>query len=317
MSHHVPTLDLRRYQTDEKEFVAQMGAAYREFGFCCFSHHGITENLIDAAYQDFKAFFALPDDVKRNYVTKLLPGTRGYTAFKVETAKTSKIADLKEFWHIGREVEGDNPFPDILTPNLWPEGIPTFKKNGLALYGALETVGNQVLEAMALNIGLPRDFFSAVSPHGNSILRALHYPPVRPEDLPAVRAEAHEDISLITLLIGGTEAGLELLDREGKWLPIETKENTLVVNVGDMLQRLTNNVYPSTTHRVVNPEGLAAGRPRYSIPFFMDPNPDYLIKTLLSCITPSNPDHYPESITANDYLMERLAEIKMTPREIK
>lgn len=314
MSHRVPTLDLRRFDTDKKDFVAEMGAAYREFGFCCFSHHGIGEDLIGAAYQDFRDFFALPDEVKRRYVTPDLPGTRGYTPFKVETAKTSKIADLKEFWHIGREVQGENPCPDILTPNLWPVEVPTFKEHGLALYTAMENTGRIVAEAMALNIGLEQDYFTKVSAFGNSILRALHYPPVRPEDLPAVRAEAHEDISLITLLVGATDSGLELLTRQGKWLPIEAAENTLVVNVGDMLQRLTNHVYPSTTHRVVNPQGAAAGRPRYSIPFFMDPNPDYLIQTLPSCISADNPNRYPEPITANDYLMERLHEIKMTPR---
>lgn len=314
MSSRVPTLDLRRFQTDRSAFVSEMGHAYREFGFCCFSHHGIAEALIRDAYEDFKAFFALPEKSKERYVTPLLPGTRGYTPFKVETAKTSKVADLKEFWHIGREMGASNPFPDILTPNLWPAEVPTFKEHGLALYAAMEHVGHQIASAMALNIGLPEDYFSRVSAHGNSILRALHYPPVRPEDLPAVRAEAHEDISLITLLVGATDSGLELLTREGHWLPVQAAENTLVVNVGDMLQRLTNHVYPSTTHRVVNPQGLAASRPRYSMPFFMDPNPDFLIETLPECVTPDRPNRYPTPITANDYLMERLHEIKMTPK---
>lgn len=312
--HQVPTLDLRRFHSPDRDaFVAEMGAAYREFGFCCFSHHGIPEERIQNGFEDFRAFFALPDEVKRRYVTPKLPGTRGYTPFKVETAKTSKIADLKEFWHVGREVVGTNPYPEILLDNVWPTEVSTFKANALALYNAMERAGTTVASALALNIGLPENYFTQVSAFGNSILRALHYPPVRPEDLPAVRAEAHEDISLITLLVGATDSGLELLTREGAWLPIEAAPNTLVVNVGDMLQRLTNHVYPSTTHRVVNPIGAAAGRPRYSMPFFMDPNPDFLIETLPSCITPDNPNRYPEPITANDYLMERLHEIKMTP----
>lgn len=315
MSLHVPTLDLRRFQTDRSAFVSDMGRAYREFGFCCFSHHGIAESLIQQAYEDFKAFFALPENVKRRYITHGLPGTRGYTPFKVETAKTSTIADLKEFWHIGREVGTDNPFPTILTPNLWPAEVPTFKEHGMALYNAMEHAGHQIAAAMALNIGLPEDHFVRVSAFGNSILRALHYPPVRPEDLPAVRAQAHEDISLITLLVGATDSGLELLTREGQWLPVTAAENTLVVNVGDMLQRMTNHVYPSTTHRVVNPVGAAASRPRYSMPFFMDPNPDFVIETLPQCVGPDRPNRYPEPITANDYLMERLHEIKMTPRD--
>jgi isopenicillin N synthase-like dioxygenase len=313
--HQVPTLDLRRFHSaDRNAFVKEMGDAYRQFGFCCFSHHGIPEERIQQGFEAFRAFFALPREEKRRYITQNLPGTRGFTDFKVETAKTSKVADLKEFWHVGREVTGPNPYPDILLDNVWPDGVPEFKEHALALYRAMERAGNTVASALALNIGLPEDYFTKVSAFGNSILRALHYPPVRPEDLPAVRAEAHEDISLITLLVGATDSGLQLLTRENTWLPIEAAPNTLVVNVGDMLQRLTNHVYPSTTHRVVNPEGPAAARPRYSMPFFMDPNPDFLIETLPSCITPDNPNRYDTPITANDYLMERLHEIKMTPK---
>jgi isopenicillin N synthase-like dioxygenase len=308
----VPTLDLRRFDHDREAFVSDLGQAYRLFGFCCFSHHGIPEALIRAAYEDFRDFFRLPDDVKKSYRLDGKAGARGYTPFKVETAKDRTIADLKEFWHVGREEGKDNPYPELLLPNVWPNEITSFRAHSLALYQSMESVGDRILAAMALHIGLAADFFEPHVNHGDSILRALHYPPVRAEDLPAVRAGAHEDIDLITLLVGATGAGLELLTREGQWLPINARENTLIVNVGDMLQRLTNNVYRSTTHRVVNPENTDTGRSRYSMPFFLHPNPDFLIKTLPNCVSAENPDHYPDAITASDFLMQRLREIKLT-----
>lgn len=313
--NHVPTLDLRRFDTDRQAFVRELGEAYREFGFCCFTGHDVDPALIQRAYRACERFFSLPVEEKMKTYLPGKAGTRGYTPFKVETAKTSTIPDLKEFYHVGREVSpGNNPYPDILDPNVWPDGEVgrEFREVMLELYAQLEAMGRQVLRPMALNIGLPEDAFVRITDHGNSILRQLHYPPVAAEDLPAVRAEAHEDISFITLLVGATAAGLELLTREGRWLPITTTGDAIVVNVGDMLQRMTNHVYPSTTHRVVNPEGEGAGKSRYSIPFFMDPNPDHLITTIDSCITPDNPDRYPEPITAHDYLMQRLAEIKLT-----
>lgn len=314
--NHVPTLDLRRFDTDRQAFVRELGEAYREFGFCCFTGHQVDPELIRRAYQVCERFFQSPLDYKMATHLPGKAGTRGYTPFKVETAKTSTIPDLKEFYHVGRDVsEGNNPYPDILQPNVWPAGElgQQFREVMLELYRQLENLGRQVLRPMALNIGLPEDHFASITAKGNSVLRQLHYPPVRPEDLPAVRAEAHEDISFITLLVGATAAGLEILTREGKWLPITTTGDAIVVNVGDMMQRMTNHVYPSTTHRVVNPAGQAEGKSRYSIPFFMDPNPDHLIETIPSCITADNPDRYAgRSITAHAYLMERLAEIKLT-----
>lgn len=309
--NEVPTLDLRRFDTDRDRFVQEVGEAYSEFGFCCFSDHGIPEALIQAAYEDFKAFFALPTEVKMRYKLEGRAGARGYTAFKVETAKDQNIADLKEFWHIGREEGKDNPYPELLLPNLWPDEVPGFRSHGLALYQAMEAIGSRILASMALYIGQPADYFVPHVRHGDSILRALHYPPVDPKDLPAVRAGAHEDIDLITLLVGATDSGLELLTREGNWLPINARENTLIVNVGDMLQRLTNHVYRSTTHRVVNPEGTGMQRPRYSMPFFLHPDPEFVIDVLPQCITPENPNRYPEPITSQQYLMQRLREIKL------
>ena len=305
----IPTLDLRRFRTERNAFVAELGAAYRRFGFCCFSHHGIDDAVIADAYTAFARFFAQDEGEKqRCAVTTAGGGGRGYVGFKVETARTSTIPDLKEFFHSGREP-GPNGDP-VLRPNLWPAGMPEFRTHAEALFASMENAGGIVLSAIASDLGLPPDFFRDVVDHGDSILRALHYPPIDPKDLPAVRAEAHEDISLITLLVGATESGLEILTRDGAWLPIEAEPGTLVVNVGDMLQRLTNRVYPSTTHRVNNPAGAGAGRSRYSMPFFLAPNMEYVIRSLPGCIGAEG-DHFPEPITAHDYLMERLREIKL------
>ena len=316
MANHptrVPTLDLRRLDSDRERFVAEVRRAYQELGFCSFSHHGIDPALIRRAYAAFENFFKLPIEAKLRCLLPGRAGTRGYTPLRVETAKTSTVADLKEFYHIGREdLTPDHPYREFMEPNVWPAELPDFRPAALALYTAMEQLGLRVGQAMALAIDLPIDYFQEATRDGNSVLRALHYPPVRREDLPAVRAEAHEDISLITLLLGAQGAGLELLTADGQWIPVNAPEGAVVVNVGDMLQRLTNHVYRSTTHRVVNPEGEAAGRSRYSIPFFMDPRPDFLIETLPQCVSEQNPNRYPDPIRSDDYLHQRLAEIKLS-----
>ncbi len=304
-TERIPTLDLRRLDTDPDAFAAELGASYRRFGFCCFDHHGIPPELIGAAYADFARFFALPADAKARCTVRTPGGGgRGYVGFRVETARTSTIPDLKEFFHIGRE---DDP---VLPPNVWPGQVEGFRTHATALFQAMEAAGGRVLTAIARDLGLAPDFFAGVVDHGDSILRALHYPPIDPEHLPAVRAEAHEDISLVTLLVGATASGLEILTREGSWLPVQAEPGTLVVNVGDMMQRLTNRAYPSTTHRVVNPRGAAAGQSRYSMPFFLAPNMEHRIATLPGCIGAEG-DLFPEPITAGDYLAERLREIRL------
>ena len=307
----VPTLDIRRYDTDRDAFVAELGAAYREFGFCCISGHGIEREKIDGAYDAFVRFFALPDETKRKYYVAGSGGARGYTPFKVETAKDSKHADLKEFWHIGREIPRDSVYADVMAPNLWPVEVPDFKTYGYGLYEALDGLGSRVLRALALHIGRPENYFADKTNFGNSILRPIHYPPLTQENIPNVRAGAHEDINLITLLVGASAEGLEVLTRDGEWLPIITEGDAIVVNIGDMLQRLTNHVYPSTTHRVTNPGNDNARKPRYSVPFFLHPNPDFVIDVLPECVTAENPRRYPEPITAHEYLQERLREIKL------
>ncbi|MDE1898687.1 MAG: isopenicillin N synthase family oxygenase [Xanthomonadaceae bacterium] len=307
----IPTLDIRRYQHDRATFVAELGAAYREFGFCCIGGHGIPQALIDGAYAAFRCFFALPTDVKMRYYVPGSGGARGYTPFKVETAKDSRYPDLKEFWHIGREIARDSKYAGMMPPNLWPTEVAGFREHGDALYQALDQLGTRVLRALALHIGLEEHWFDDKVDHGNSILRPIHYPPIENGAVPNVRAGAHEDINFITLLVGASAEGLEVLGRDGRWIPVTTRGDAIVVNIGDMLQRLSNHVYPSTTHRVVNPPNANARKPRYSVPFFLHPNPDFLIDVLPTCVGADNPSRYPQPISANDYLLQRLREIRL------
>ncbi len=307
----IPSLDIRRFDTDKDAFVAELGAAYREWGFCGISGHGLSTEALANAYEVFKQFFALPTEAKLQYHLKGTGGARGYTPFGIETAKDSKYPDLKEFFHIGRELPAGSRYADVMAPNVWPKEVANFQEHGYGLYQALDDLGTRVLQALALHINLPQDFFADKTNNGNSILRPIHYPPITAPDIPNVRAGAHEDINFITLLVGASAAGLEVLSHKGEWVPFTAEADTIVVNIGDMLQRLTNHVYPSTTHRVVNPPGEAARNPRYSVPFFLHPNPDYLIETLPSCISAENPNRYPTPITSHEYLMERLREIKL------
>jgi len=306
----VPVLDLGHLASDPEQLVAEAGEAYRQFGFCGFRNHGIDERTIADAYGTFKAFFALPEAVKLRY-RSASGGQRGYTPFGIEQARDHAVPDLKEFWHVGRELGASNPWPEILQPNRWPAEIPDFRDKALALYAALDELGSRILGIIARFLELPPDWFDPHTRHGNSILRAIHYPPLQAGNGSALRAARHEDINLITLLIGSEEAGLEILSREGTWVPVTSIDGTIVVNIGDMMKRLTNHVLPSTPHRVVNPPQARADQPRYSIPFFMHPNPDFLIRTLPGCVSEANPDRYPDPITANDFLEQRLREIKL------
>jgi isopenicillin N synthase-like dioxygenase len=307
----IPTLDIRRFDTDRRAFVDEIGRAYREWGFCGISHHGIAPTQVAAAYDAFKRFFALPTAAKLRYHVPGSGGARGYTPFMVETAKDSKHPDLKEFWHIGREIDRASAHAAVMPPNLWPDEVPGFREHGYGLFEALDALGRRVLRALALHIDLPEAYFEDKVDQGNSILRPIHYPPITRPAVPTGRAGAHEDINFITLLVGASAAGLEVLSRQGEWVPFTADGDTIVVNIGDMLQRLTNHVYPSTTHRVVNPPGDLARQPRYSVPFFLHPNPDFLIDVLPSCVSAANPSRYPQAITAHGYLMERLREIRL------
>jgi len=311
MQSAIPTLDMRRLVTDRTEFVAELGAAYREFGFVAVSHHGITQALIDQAYAGFQAFFALPTETKLRYHMPGSGGARGYTGFGIETAKDSKHPDLKEFWHVGRELPEGHRYREVMPANLWPTEVPHFKDFAYGLYEALDQLGLSMLAVIAEHLHLGTDFFNDKVNLGNSILRPIHYPPIADPSTQSVRAGQHEDINFITLLIGSSAEGLQLLRRDGSWLPVTTQGDAIVCNIGDMLQRLTNHVLPSTTHRVINPPGEKARKPRYSIPFFLHPNPDYLIESLPSCVSEERPNRYPTPITAHDYLLERLREIRL------
>lgn len=302
-----PPISAQRFRHDPQGFTHELGESFQRYGFAVIADHGIDTRLLADAAAGVKAFFALPDSVKRAYHTPGGGGQRGYTPFGVEAAKGANRVDLKEFWHVGRELSAPDP---RMPPNVWPQEIPSFKPNLYALFEAFDAFGMQILQAIARYLGEREDLLTAGVAGGNSILRLLHYPPVAP-DAQGLRAEAHEDINVITLLVGAEESGLQLLDRDGRWLAVEPPPGGLVVNVGDMLQRLTNHVLPSTTHRVVNPTPERAHLPRYSIPFFQHFAPDYEIRTLPSCISNANPNRYPEPITAHDYLMQRLREIRL------
>lgn len=303
----IPTLSLADQRSDPDRFAQAFGQSFQRFGFAVVKDHGISDALTERAWTMTKAFFALPEDVKRGYFVEGGGGARGYTPFKTEIAKGASHVDLKEFWHVGRELAKGHRFQDKMSPNIWPGQPEGFRETFLELFQAFDDAGDKLLSAVARYLGLAPDWFDHAVKDGNSVLRLLHYPPVA-ADAPEVRAGAHEDINLITLLLGAEEAGLELLDRDGKWLAIKPPEGAMVINVGDMLQRLTNHVLPSTTHRVVNPPAERRGHSRYSMPFFLHPAPDFLIKALPQCVTAENPEREP-SITAHDYLAERLAEI--------
>ncbi len=294
------------------EVAEEIGRSFEEFGFAVIRDHGIPQELIDRAEQLSKEFFALPDDVKRAYKIEGGGGARGYTPFGTEKAKDAKVHDLKEFWHVGRDLPAGHALAEYMAPNIWPSEVPGFEQTFGELYAAFETAGGRVLEAVALHLDLPREFFASTVEDGNSVMRLLHYPPLDSEDAEgAIRAAAHGDINTITLLLGAEEAGLELLTTDGEWLAIDPPEGALVVNIGDMLDRLTNGRLRSTTHRVVNPSGAAARRSRYSMPFFLHFRPDYMIETLPGCIDPARPEDHPEPISSHEFLLQRLREINL------
>ena len=296
-------IPLSLVDTDLAAAAAAFGDAFTRTGFAVVSDHGIPQSLIDRALAATHALFALPTATKAAYVIPGGGGQRGMTAFGVEAAKGADRSDLKEFWHIGRDLPADHRFAPLMPPNIWPD-VPDFHPATADLYAALDTAGTRMLRAIAVHLGLPPSFFDGPVTDGNSILRLLHYPPVAP-GADAIRAGAHEDINVITLLLGAEEAGLQLLTREGEWRDIDAPPGSLVCNIGDMLQRLTGGRLPSTTHRVVNPAPERAGIARYSTPFFLHFAPDYLIETM-----PGGPVDWP-AITADEFLRERLREIKL------
>lgn len=308
----IPLVDLAQFEngnpTERQAFVDKLGTAFHEIGFVGVINHGISSELIDRFYAASKAFFQLSTDLKKQYEIPGMAGQRGYTSFGKEHAKHSKVADLKEFFQIGQEVAADHPLRATYPENVSVGELPEFSELGNQLYRAFERAGGLLLRAIAIHLALPEAYFEDKIQAGNSILRAIHYPPITQEPESAIRAEQHEDINLITLLVGASAGGLQLQNKQEEWLDIVPEEGEIVINVGDMLQRLTNNYLKSTTHRVVNPPREEWHQARLSIPFFLHPKADMDLTVLSATVNDDTPAAY-EPITAGDYLEERLREI--------
>ncbi|HEX6217874.1 MAG TPA: 2-oxoglutarate and iron-dependent oxygenase domain-containing protein [Sphingomicrobium sp.] len=307
---HIASVSLNDADRDPDGFAQALGKSFEEYGFAVLADHGIPEDLIHRAEEKAKAFFALPEETKRKY---LLPGTggaRGYTPFGIETAKGQKAHDLKEFWHVGRDLPEGHPFRSHMHDNVWPDEVPSFRDTFTELYATFDKAGLTVLRAIARYLEIDEDYFVDTVRDGNSVMRLLHYPPQTEPTGEHIRAGAHEDINTITLLLGAEEAGLELKTKDGRWIPVSPRPGELVINLGDMLQRLTNGQLRSTPHRVVNPTPDRASNARYSMPFFLHFRSDFLIEPLPGTVPAGEQPKWPP-ITANDYLQERLREIKL------
>ncbi len=309
---NIPVVDLSKFingdTEDRSAFVKSIGRAFHEIGFVGVINHGIPKELIDGYYTASKAFFNLPVSVKEQYEVPGLAGQRGYTSFGKEHAKQSEVADLKEFFQLGQEVSDGDDIKSEYPDNVVVQDVPEFSELGRKLYQSFEAAGAELLKAIAIYLDLGEAYFEDKIHNGNSILRSIHYPPITKEPDSAIRAEQHEDINLITLLVGASAGGLQLLTMDNEWVPIMPEEDEIVINVGDMLQRLTNNYLKSTTHRVVNPPKEMWHLPRLSIPFFLHPRSTMDLTCLRKCVSDELPLAY-EPITAGEYLNERLREI--------
>jgi isopenicillin N synthase-like dioxygenase len=310
----IPVVSLQDYKTGgaaREKFIRTLGEALADIGFFAVSDHGVDMSLIEKSYKVAEDFFKLPEAEKKKFEDLALKGQRGYTSFGREHAKDAKAPDLKEFWHVGQELEPGHPMGKVYPPNIWPESVPEFRASFVKLFNQLETCALQLLEACALFVGEPIDRFSGIAQNGNSILRVIHYPPIPDSANPAsIRAAAHEDINLITLLCEATAGGLELLERDGSWRPIHALKGQIIVDSGDMLQNISNGFYKSTTHRVVNPDN--SRERRFSMPFFVHPRSEASLNPLPGCIQKSGGTKKYPDITAGAYLMQRLKEIGLS-----
>ena len=309
-SDSVASVSLTDAIRDPECFSDAIGISFEEYGFAIVRDHGIPLELIERAEALSKQFFALPEEVKKKYLVPGGGGARGYTAFGVETAKGAQAFDLKEFWHVGRELPAGHKFREVMADNIWPDEIPGFKETYLALYDAFDEAGLKILRAIARFLQVDEEYFTDTVRDGNSVMRLLHYPAQAEPTGNHIRAGAHEDINTITLLLGAEEAGLELKTKDGRWIPVSPKEGELVINIGDMLQRLTNGRLRSTSHRVVNPAPDRASHARYSMPFFLHFRPDFVIEALEGTVPEGEEPKWPP-ISSHDYLQERLREIKL------
>lgn len=309
---NIPSVDLADFISGDPDrkakFVQEIGKAYEEIGFVALKNHFLDDTLVDGLYKEVKSFFALPLETKAKYEIEGGGGQRGYISFGKEHAKGKKEGDLKEFWHFGQEASADANLIEEYPENVQVSEIEKFNEIGMEAYRKLEKTGIYVLRALALYIGLDEFYFDHWASNGNSILRPIHYPPITEEPKGAVRAGAHGDINLITLLMGASAGGLQVLRMDGEWIDAIPNEDELVINVGDMLERLTNNKLRSTIHRVVNPPKDQWNTPRYSIPFFMHPRSDMKLNCLEECIDENHPKAF-EDITAGEFLHQRLVEI--------
>jgi isopenicillin N synthase-like dioxygenase len=309
---NIPVVNLADFNSNDPElkqlFVNQLGKAFEETGFVAVKNHGISDGLIADLYKHVESFFEMPAAQKEQYEIPGLAGQRGYTSFGKEHAKGFDAPDLKEFFQFGQEVTDNDPIKSEYPENVQVTEVPEFTPTLLKAYRSFEQSGSALLRAIAIYLGLNEHYFDEYVHNGNSILRAIYYPPITQEPKSAIRAEQHEDINLITLLVGASADGLEILTKQDKWLGVTSLPEQIVVNVGDMLQRLTNNRLRSTTHRVVNPPKEKWGTPRYSIPFFLHPKSEMSLACLDSCINETHPKVY-EDYTAGEYLDERLREI--------
>lgn len=309
---NIPSVDLSDFLSEDpkrkQNFVKEIGEAYEEIGFVALKGHFLSDVLSENLYNEVKAFFDLPNEIKESYEIDGIGGQRGYTSFGKESAKGKKEGDLKEFWHFGQEVVGNDTLKAEYPKNVAVNEILSFNTTGMEAYKMLEKTAIYVLRALSIYIGLEENYFDKYVINGNSILRPIHYPPIKGEPKGAVRAAAHGDINLITLLMGASASGLEVQNKKGEWIPVTALPEQLVINVGDMLERLTNNKLRSTIHRVVNPPREDWDKPRYSIPFFTHPISEMKLNCLPECITEELPKVY-DDITAGEFLNERLREL--------
>ena len=309
MSTPFKILSFKEKKKDNKNFSKELGDSFKQWGFAGIKEHTIDSYLVKDVISLFSEFFSLPNEIKESYYNSDLGGARGYTPIKIETPKGGKNPDIKEFWHVGRNLKLDDPYRKWMHDNFIINEMPELSEKANILFTQFDEFGQSLLQSIALYLDLEEGYFSSAVDKGNSVMRAIHYPPVKSNEI-GERAGAHEDINLITLLIGGHKSGLEILSKEGEWQEVTVDEDVIICNIGDMLQRLTNNYLRSTTHRV-SASLLQSESSRYSIPFFVHPNPDWLITTLPSCCGEDRPNLYEENILAEDYLQERLKEIKL------
>ena len=307
---HIASVSLKDADRDPDGFARALGKSFEEYGFAVLADHGIPDDLIHRAEEKARAFFALPEETKRKYLIPGSGGARGYTPFGIETAKGQQAHDLKEFWHVGRDLLEGHPFRSHMPDNVWPDEVPSFRDTFTKLYATFDEAGLKILKAIARYLDVAEDYFVDTVRDGNSVMRLLHYPPQTEPTGEHIRAGAHEDINTITLLLGAEEAGLELKTKDGRWIPVSPRPGELVINIGDMLQRLTNGQLRSTPHRVVNPTPDRASNARYSMPFFLHFRSDFLIEPLPGTVPAGEEPKWPP-ITANEYLQERLREIKL------